>query len=98
MTKKFNLIIKIFILSFFINTNSFSLSPEIEKEMYIGCYGNSKQYLGAEKAKKYCLCTIKSLGEKFNDKQINDIFKMKPEQILKKTEFAAKFCEKNINK
>tara|TARA_Y100000389_G_scaffold96164_1_gene92832 strand:+ start:708 stop:1004 length:297 start_codon:yes stop_codon:yes gene_type:complete len=98
MTKKFKLILKIFILSFFINTNSFSLSLEIEKEMYIGCYGNSKQYLGAEKAKKYCLCTIKSLGEKFNDKQINDIFKMKPEQILKKTEFAAKFCEKNINK
>ena len=66
--------------------------------MYIGCYGNSKQYLGAEKAKKYCLCTIKSLGEKFDDKQINNIFKMKPEQILEKTEFAAKFCEKNINK
>ena len=50
MTKKFNLIFTVIILSFFLNTRGFSLSPEIEKEMYIGCYGNSKQYLGTQKA------------------------------------------------
>mgnify|MGYP006118990443 CR=1 FL=1 len=98
MTKKFNLIFTVIILSFFLNTRGFSLSPEIEKEMYIGCYGNSKQYLGTQKAKSYCQCTIKSLGEKFNDEEINNIFKMKPEEIIEKTKFAAIYCEKNINK
>jgi hypothetical protein len=98
MTKKFNSIFMILSLSFFFNTQSFSFSPKVEKEMYIGCYGNSKQYLGAQKAKKYCLCTVKTLGEKFNDKEINAIFNMEPEKIYKKTEFAAKQCEKNINK
>ena len=72
-----------------------AFSPEYEKEMYIGCYSNSKVYIGADGAKKYCLCTINMLSEKFSDEEINIIFKKKPEEILKATEFASIHCENN---
>ena len=61
--------------------------------MYIGCYGNSKQYLGAKKAKKYCLCTIDKLSNKFTENEMDLIFQKEPEEILKVTEFAAIHCE-----
>ena len=72
-----------------------AFGPEYEKEMYIGCYSNSKVYIGADGAKKYCLCTINMLSEKFSDEEINIIFKKKPEEILKATEFASIHCENN---
>ena len=62
--------------------------------MYLGCYQNSKQYLGADKAKTYCLCTIEKLSKKFLDEEIEAVFKQKPEQIVKDTQFASKYCEK----
>ena len=71
-----------------------AFSPEQEKEMYIGCYGNSKQYLGADGAKKYCLCTINKLSEKYSNEEINLIFKKKPEEIMNATKFATIHCEK----
>jgi len=71
-----------------------AFSPQYEKEMYIGCYGNSKQYLGADGAKEYCLCTINMLSEKFSDEEIDLIFKKKPEEIMNATEFATIHCEK----
>ena len=81
----------ILILLFF--SKSFAFSPEYEREMYIGCYGNSKQYLGADKAKKYCLCTIDKLSNKFTENEMDLIFQKGPEEIIKITEFAAIYCE-----
>jgi hypothetical protein len=91
MTKKFKTLI---IFSLFFFSTSFAFSPEYEKEIYIGCYGNSKVYLGAEKAKAYCLCTINQLSEKYSDAEIDLIFKKEPEEIMKATEFASINCEK----
>ena len=93
MIKKFNILI-FFFLSLISKSQSFS--PEIEQQIYIGCYGNSKQYIGPEKAKSYCLCTLKKLNEKFTDDQINEIFKQKPEYIIESTKFASLYCEKNL--
>ena len=56
--------------------------------MYVGCYGNSKIYLGPEKAKKYCSCTISMLSEKFSNEEIDLIFKKEEKEIIKATEFA----------
>ena len=67
-----------------------------EQQMYIGCYQNSKQYLGADKAKTYCQCTVNKLSEKFSDDELDIVFKQKPEDIFKDTEFASKFCENKI--
>jgi len=55
MIKKYKYLL-IFILLF--TSKSHALSPQYEKELYIGCYTNSKQYLGNENAKIYCQCTI----------------------------------------
>ena len=81
---------------FFTTSNAYAFNEKNEKQMYIGCYQNSKQYLGAEKAKKYCLCTIKKLSEKFSDDQLEIVFSQKPEKIIKDTKFASEFCEKDI--
>tara|TARA_B100000902_G_C27138705_1_gene827464 strand:- start:340 stop:621 length:282 start_codon:yes stop_codon:yes gene_type:complete len=93
MIKKFNILLFIFL---FLSSKSLSFSPEIEQQIYIGCYGSSKQYIGPEKAKSYCLCTLKKLNEKFTDYQINEIFKQKPENIIESTKFASLYCEKNL--
>ena len=64
--------------------------------MYIGCYQNSKQYLGAEKAKNYCKCTVKKLSERFSDDDLDAVFNQKPEKIIEDTKFASEFFEKEI--
>ena len=84
------------ILIFILHSKTNALSPEYEKEMYIGCYGNSKVYLGPEKAKKYCSCTVKMLSEKFSNQEIDLIFKKEQKEIIKATEFASTYCEKNF--
>tara|TARA_B100000795_G_C22758508_1_gene422556 strand:+ start:117 stop:395 length:279 start_codon:yes stop_codon:yes gene_type:complete len=91
MIKKFKISLVIITL---LSSKSIAFSPEYEKEMYLGCYTNSKIYLGSEGAKKYCLCTINMLSDKFSNKEIDLIFKKKPEDIIKATEFAAINCEK----
>ena len=93
MIKKFNILLFSLL---FLSSKSQSFSPEIEQQIYIGCYGSSKQYIGPEKAKSYCLCTLKKLNEKFTDDQINKIFKQKPEDIIESTKFASLYCEKNL--
>ena len=93
MIKKFSLI---FILFFLIHLKSYTFSEQNEQQIYIGCYQNSKQYLGADKAKSYCQCTINKLSKKFSDDELKAVFKQTPENIYKDTEFASKFCEKNI--
>ena len=75
---------------------SYGLSEQNKQQMYIGCYQNSKQYLGADKAKTYCQCTVDKLSEKFSDEELDRVFNQKPEDIIKDTEFASKFCENKI--
>ena len=93
MIKKYNLILILFLL---IPSKSQAFSEQNEQQMYIGCYQNSKQYLGADKAKTYCNCTVDKLSEKFSDKELDSVFNQKPEQIIEDTQFASKFCEKII--
>ena len=93
MIKKYKIV---FLLFFFTTSNSYAFNEKNEQQMYIGCYQNSKQYLGAEKAKTYCLCTVTKLSEKFSDEQLEILFSQKPEKIVEDTSFASKFCEKNI--
>ena len=91
MIKKFRLILILFLL---IPLKSYAFSEQNEQQMYIGCYQNSKQYLGADKAKTYCLCTIEKLSEKFSNDELDNVFKQKPEDIIRDTQFASEFCEK----
>ena len=93
MIKKYRIVLLLF---FFTTSNVYAFNEKNEKQMYIGCYQNSKQYLGAEKAKSYCLCTVKKLSEKFSDDQLEVVFSQKPEKIIEDTSFASTFCEKNI--
>jgi hypothetical protein len=93
MIKKSRLILILLLLAP-LKSNAFS--EQNEKQMYIGCYQNSKQYLGADKAKSYCQCTVDKLSKKFSDEELEAVFKQKPENIYRDTEFASKFCEKNI--
>ena len=71
-----------------------ALSPEYEKDLYIGCYTNSKQYLGADGAKIYCTCTVDKLSKKFKDKEIDEVFSKEPDEIMELTGFATIDCEK----
>ena len=80
--------IGILFLIIFTSINVFALSVEYQKQLQIGCYANSKQYLGPKRAKEYCLCTIEMLNKKFTDKQIDEIFNKKPEEVIEKTEKA----------
>ncbi len=94
MIKKFSLILLLFLLIPFKNQ---AFSEINQQQIYIGCYQNSKQYLGSNKAKTYCTCTIQKLGEKFNDEELKEVFKQNPKKIIEDTQFASKFCEKEIS-
>ena len=91
MTIKYSIIIIFFLL---FTSKSHALSPEYEKELYIGCYTNSKTYLGANGAKIYCQCTIDKLSTKFNDEQMDEVFSKEPDEIMQLTAFATEECEK----
>ena len=93
MIKKYRLTL---ILLLLIPLKSHAFSEQNEQQMYIGCYQNSKQYLGADKAKAYCQCTVNKLSKKFSDDELDRVFKQKPKDIIKDTEFASKFCENKI--
>ena len=82
------------ILILLFTSKSHALSPEYEKELYIGCYSNSKAYIGADVAKIYCQCTIDKLSEKFSDEEIDEVFSKEPNEIQQLTEFATIACEK----
>jgi len=95
--KKFKtkIFFKVFFATIFLSSRAFSLSSDYESELRVGCYMNSKQYLGTDRAKEYCSCKVKMLSKKFNNIQIDELFKKKPEEIIKSTEFASVHCEKN---
>jgi len=86
---------KVFFIIIFLASKAFSLSIGYQNELRNGCYINSKQYLGTEKAKEYCLCKVKMLSKKFNNTQIDELFKKKPEDMYKGIKFASIHCEKN---
>ena len=90
MIKKYKYLL-IFILLF--TSKSYALSPEYQKELYIGCYTNSKTYLGPDGAKVYCTCTIDKLSAKFNDEEMDEVFSKEPDEIMEITEFATIECE-----
>jgi hypothetical protein len=92
MIKKYKYLL-IFIL--LVTSKSYALSPEYEKELYIGCYTNSKTYLGADGAKVYCTCTIDKLSAKFNDEEMDEVFSKEPDEIMQLTAFATEECENN---
>ena len=91
MIKKYKYLL---IFIFLFTSKSHALSPEYKKELYIGCYTNSKQYLGTDGAKTYCQCTVDKLSEKFSDAEIDEVFKKTPEEIMVQTTFATIECEK----
>ncbi len=91
MIKKYKFLLVLVLL---ICSKSHALTPEYEKELYIGCYTNSKQYLGTDGAKIYCQCTVDKLSEKFSDEEIDEVFKKTPEEIMEQTAFATEDCEK----
>ena len=88
-------ILKIIALGLFFVPTAFALSSENEKQMYLGCYVDSKKYIGAERAKEYCSCTIKMLTNEYSNEEIEEIFKKKPDETIKAPEFAATHCENN---
>ena len=91
MIKKYKYLL-IFIFLFI--SKSHALSPEYEKELYNGCYTNSKQYLGTDGAKISCRYTIDKLSAKFNDEQMDEVFSKEPDEIMQLTAFATEECEK----
>ena len=84
MIKKYKYLLVIILL---FSSKSHALSPEYEKELYIGCYTNSKQYLGTDGAKIYCQCTIDKLSAKFNNEQMDEVFSKEPAEIIEQTAF-----------
>jgi len=92
MIKKYKYLLT-FILLF--ASKSHALSPQYEKELYIGCYSNSKTYIGADGAKIYCQCTVDKLSKKFNNEQMDEVFSKEPDEIQQLTAFATIECENN---
>jgi len=90
-----NKILKIIVLGLFFIPTAFALSPANEKQIYLGSYADSKKYIGPERAKEYCSCTIQMLANEYSNKEIEEIFKKKPEEIVKATEFSPPHCENN---
>ena len=92
MIKKYKYLL---IFIFLFTSKSHALSPQYEKELYIGCYTNSKQYLGTDGAKIYCQCTVDKLSAKFNNEEMNEVFSKEPDEIQILTSFATEECENN---
>ena len=92
MIKKYKYLLIFIIL---LSSKSHALSPQYEKELYIGCYTNSKTYIGADGAKIYCQCTIDKLSAKFNNEQMDEVFSKEPDEIQQLTAFATIECENN---
>ena len=92
MIKKYKYLL---ILIFLFTSKSHALSPEYEKELYIGCYTNSKQYLGTDGTKVYCTCTVDKLSKKFSDEEIDEVFSKESDEIMELTSFATIECENN---
>jgi len=92
---KFKKII-IIIISLLFSNNSFAMSEGYEKSFYNGCYPESKQYLGSEKAKIYCTCVIKMISKRYTDKNIDIITQKSQEYQLQAFNFASIDCNDKV--
>ena len=91
MIKKYKYLL-IFILIF--TSKSHALSPEYEEELYVGCFKKSIAYIGLDRAKIYCTCTVDKLSEKFSDEEIDEVFSKESDEIMEQTGFATIACGK----
>ena len=94
MIKRYKFILLIFFLT---TSNTHAFNEKNEQQMYIGCYQNSKQYLGSKKAKTYCSCTVRKLSEKFSDQEMDSISAESGEKQLEAFDFASKLCGDKLN-
>ena len=90
MIKRYKYLL-IFILLF--NSKSHALSPEYEEDLYVGCFKKSIAYIGLDRAKIYCTCTVDKLSEKFSDEEIDEVFSKEPDEIQQLTKFAQLLLE-----
>jgi hypothetical protein len=84
------------IISLLFSNNSFAMSEGYEKSFYNGCYPESKQYLGSEKAKIYCTCVIKMISKRYTDKNIDIITQKSQEYQLQAFNFASIDCNDKV--
>ena len=94
MIRKFKLILTLFLL---IPLKSHALTEQNKQQLYLGCYQNSKQYLGADKGKSYCQCTVDKLSEKFSDEELNAVFKQNQRIFIKIPNLHLNFVKKIFN-
>ena len=78
MIKKYKYLL-IFILLF--TSKSYAFSPEYEEELYVGYFKKSIAYIRLDRAKIYYTCTVDKLSEKFSNKEIDEVFSKKPDEI-----------------
>ena len=90
-------IVGIIVFSLLLSTNTFAMSEAYERSIYRGCYPDSKQYLGAEKAQQYCICMTKMLSKKYSDNDMDNISKKNEDHQLKAFSFASTHCNNNAN-
>tara|TARA_B100001093_G_C26455632_1_gene854202 strand:+ start:384 stop:644 length:261 start_codon:yes stop_codon:yes gene_type:complete len=73
-----------------------ALSDANKQKLYYGCYPLSKQYLGEEKAKNYCNCTVNLLSKKFNDEEMEKISNENAEKQIQAFNFASTSCSNKL--
>lgn len=73
------------------------MTDDYEKTLYRGCYPETKQYLGAEKANEYCTCMVKTLSKKYNNEDMDNISKLPEAEQIQVYEEVANFCATNLD-
>ena len=73
------------------------MTDDYEKTLYRGCYPESKQYLGAEKANEYCTCMVKTLSKKYSNEDMDNISKLPEAEQIQVYEEVANFCDTNLD-
>jgi len=68
------------------------MTDDYEKTLYRGCYPQSKQYLGAEKANEYCTCMVKTLSNKYSNEDMDNIYKLPEAEQIKVYDEVSNFC------
>ena len=87
----------IFFFNLIIVKQTFAMSESYEKKFFWGCYPGSKLYLGSEKAKLYCSCTVKELSQKFTDDEMDVISLQSSSKQLEAFDFASSKCGRNLD-
>lgn len=72
------------------------MTEDYEQSLYRGCYPGSKQYLGAEKANKYCTCMVKTLSKKYTNEEMDNLSKLPEAEQIQVYDEVANFCTINL--